>query len=85
MTSQHYTHGAIWSAIDALAKSKGFSTSGLAKHAGLDPTSFNKSKRTSPDGKPRWPSMESMTKILNTTHMSLSEFDSLITETSEGQ
>lgn len=71
------THQEIWQAIDNLAETNGFSTSGLAKKAGLDPTSFNKSKRFSPDGKPRWPSMESVSKILAVCEASLSDLDSL--------
>ena len=72
------THEKIWLAIDRLAKAFGYSPSGLAKQAGLDPTSFNKSKRLSPDGKPRWPSTESISKILAVTGASMTEFMSLI-------
>src|SRR5690606_18980330 len=54
------THSRIWTAIDSLAQSNGLSASGLAKRAGLDPTTFNKSKRVAPDGRPRWPSTESL-------------------------
>lgn len=78
MKENSYSHAEIWGAIDILAKNNGFSTSGLARHAGLDPTSFNKSKRNSPDGKPRWPSMESIVKILHATKTTLTAFDSLI-------
>jgi len=69
-----FTHAQIWSGLDRLAKAKGYSPSGLAKLSGLDPTSFNKSKRISPDGKPRWPSTESLSKVLSVTDMSLSDF-----------
>jgi hypothetical protein len=69
-----FSHPEIWNAIDRLAKSEGFSPSGLAKLAGLDPTTFNKSKRTSPEGKPRWPSTESLSKILGATGYSFSDF-----------
>ncbi|MEZ5814976.1 MAG: orotate phosphoribosyltransferase [Alphaproteobacteria bacterium] len=72
------THEKIWTAIDRLAKAFGYSPSGLAKQAGLDPTSFNKSKRISPDGKPRWPSTESIAKILAVTDSTMQEFISLI-------
>jgi orotate phosphoribosyltransferase len=72
------THEQIWTAIDRLASTNGYSPSGLAKHAGLDPTSFNKSKRMSPDGKPRWPSTESISKILNVTDVTMQNFISLI-------
>ena len=68
-----FSHSEIWLAIDTLAKKHGYSTSGLAKKAGLDPTAFNKSKRLSPDGKPRWPSTESLAKILSITGSSMSE------------
>lgn len=73
-----FTHAQIWDAIDRLAQSHNLSTSGLAKAAGLDPTSFNKSKRLSPEGKERWPSTESVAKILAATGSSMSDFLSLI-------
>lgn len=73
-----FTHPQIWQAIDRLAKSKGYSASGLAKRAGLDPTSFNRSKRTSPEGKPRWPSTESLAKVLAITESTMSDFITLI-------
>jgi len=44
------THPQIWRAIDALAARHGMSPSGLAKLAGLDPTTFNKSKRGAANG-----------------------------------
>ena len=72
------THDNIWLAIDRLANAFGYSPSGLARQAGLDPTSFNKSKRLSPDGKPRWPSTESISKILSVTGATMNEFTSLI-------
>lgn len=72
------SHEDIWNAIDRLAQTFGYSPSGLAKQAGLDPTSFNKSKRLSPDGKPRWPSTESIAKILNVTGATMTEFIALI-------
>jgi phage repressor protein C with HTH and peptisase S24 domain len=72
------SHSELWSAIDRLAERYDLSTSGLAKQAGLDPTTFNKSKRIGPDGKRRWPSTESIAKILDATGASLDEFMSLI-------
>lgn len=38
---QCMTHADLWLAIDALARRHGYSVSGLAKAAGLDPTTFN--------------------------------------------
>lgn len=73
-----FTHDEIWGAIDALAQAHNYSTSGLAKKAGLDPTTFNKSKRITADGKPRWPSTESITKSLNATDATLQDLVNLI-------
>lgn len=78
------THKQIWGAIDALARKKGLSPSGLAKLAGLDPTTFNKSKRDAPTGKLRWPSTESISKILSATSSTLEEFVALIEQSSGG-
>jgi phage repressor protein C with HTH and peptisase S24 domain len=72
------SHVRIWTAIDRLAERYGLSASGLARKAGLDATSFNRSKRTSPDGRDRWPSTESISKILNATGASLDEFMRLV-------
>jgi phage repressor protein C with HTH and peptisase S24 domain len=72
------THKQIWTAIDALAAKNKLSASGLAKQAGLDPTTFNKSKRGTPSGKLRWPSTESVSKILAATGASLEEFVALV-------
>ncbi|SDT93754.1 helix-turn-helix transcriptional regulator [Stappia sp. ES.058] len=72
------SHESVWTAIDRLASGHGLSASGLARRAGLDPTTFNPSKRTAPDGRPRWPSMESVSKILAATGASFSEFVDLL-------
>lgn len=72
------THKQIWRAIDALAERHSLSASGLAKIAGLDPTTFNKSKREVTDGKLHWPSTESLAKVLQATGSSLEEFVALI-------
>ena len=67
-------HTDVWNAIDRLAKEYGLSPSGLARKAGLDPTTFNKSKRVTREGKLRWPSTESVAKVLAATGASLGEF-----------
>lgn len=72
-------HDEIWRALDTLAAESGLSASGLAKAAGLDPTTFNPSKRTMPDGRARWPSTESLAKVLNATGASLEAFTALVT------
>jgi phage repressor protein C with HTH and peptisase S24 domain len=62
-----FTHTQIWGAIEILAAAHALSPSGLAKQAGLDSTSFNRSKRTNAQGRNRWPSTESIAKILAAT------------------
>ena len=70
------SHAQLWKAIDSLARHEGLSVSALAKRAGLDATSFNPSKRFGPGEppRPRWPSTESLTRILTATGLSLGEF-----------
>ena len=75
------THAQIWKAVDRLAERYGLSPSALAKRAGLDATTFNRSKRTTPDGRLRWPSTESIAKILAATGAGLVELMQLL----EGQ
>jgi phage repressor protein C with HTH and peptisase S24 domain len=72
------THAQVWSAIDRLAARAGLSASGLAKRAGLDPTTFNKSKRITPQGRARWPSTESIAKALAATGTAFDSFVTLI-------
>ncbi len=72
------SHDRVWAAIDALAERYSLSASGLARRAGLDSTAFNKSKRLSSDGRPRWPSTESLAKIMEATGASLDEFMALL-------
>lgn len=78
------SHAQIWKAIDALAAKKGMSASGLARAAGLDPTSFNPSKRAggSPP-RPRWPSTESLTRTLAVAGVSLAAFAELANDAPE--
>lgn len=66
------SHEQVWSVIDALAERNQLSASGLARRAGLDSTAFNKSKRHS-GGRPRWPSMESISKIIEATGTSIED------------
>lgn len=72
-------HDDIWRALDTLAAEYGLSASGLAKRSGLDATTFNPSKRRMPDGRARWPSTESLAKVLDATGASLEMFTSLVT------
>ena len=71
-------HNEIWRALDILAAENGLSPSGLARKAGLDPTTFNRSKRQMPDGRARWPSTESLAKALDAAGASLEMFSHLI-------
>lgn len=72
------THDDIWHAIEEFAVQHGMSCSGLARCSGLDPTTFNKSKRWTKEGQPRWPSTNSISKILSSTGASIQDFTKLI-------
>ena len=71
-------HDDVWRALDTLAAENGMSTSGLARRAGLDATTFNPSKRRMPDGRERWPGTESLAKVLDATGASLEVFSHLV-------
>lgn len=76
-----FTHRQLWNAIDRIAENHGYSPSGLAKKAGLDPTSFNPSKRQGPDGRPRWPTTESIALLLDAAGATMDEFTSFLSGT----
>ncbi len=71
-------HHDIWRALDKLADKFSMTPSSMARRAGLDPTTFNKSKRQGGDGKPRWPSTESLSKVLNVLDVRFEEFAALV-------
>lgn len=75
-------HRDIWRAIDQLAAHHDLSPSGLARRAGLDSTSFNPSKRAAKDGRLRWPSTESLSRVLDAVGTSFDDFASLVDGTS---
>lgn len=77
-------HSDIWRALDRLATEQGLTPSGLARRAGLDPTTFNRSKRVTRDGKLRWPSTESVSKVLDVTNCSLGHLVTLVDEPAPG-
>ena len=79
------THRQIWGALDALAVRYNLTASALAKKAGLDATTFNKSKRTAADGRQRWPNTESLAKVLDATGASLDEFMALMNDVAPGR
>jgi phage repressor protein C with HTH and peptisase S24 domain len=83
-TQRLLTHGQVWTALDRLAERAGMSASGLAKRSGLDPTTFNKSKRITADGRERWPSTESVAKALAATNSSIDTFVQLIGDGARG-
>jgi len=76
-------HRDIWQALDRLAEANDLSPSALAKRAGLDPTTFNRSKRRSDSGKLRWPSTESIAKVLAATNTTIAAFVGLLDAGSE--
>ena len=69
-----YTHASIWGAIDVVARNRNMSRSGLARFSGLDATAFNISKRFERSGKPHWPALYTLIKVLGATSMPMSDF-----------
>jgi phage repressor protein C with HTH and peptisase S24 domain len=78
-------HADVWRGIDRLAAKHGLSASGLARRAGLDPTAFNPSKRITREGRPRWPSTESVAKVLTVTGESFASFVTLTGSPGSGE
>ena len=68
------THAQVWQAIEIFAHERGFTCSGLARRSGLNATTFNKSKRFSANGRPRWVSLESIAKIIHFANISATDF-----------
>src|SRR6201988_2650169 len=68
----------VCTAIDPHAERAGMTASRLARRAVLDPTTFNKSKRATAEGRPRWPSTESIAKALAATGIPRETFVALI-------
>jgi len=73
-----FSHEALWDGVERVAARQGWTLSRLASIAGLDPTALNRSKRFGSDGKPRWPSMATVAKLLTATNIPLSEFCRMI-------
>jgi len=74
------THNEIWHAIESFAGDRNLSCSGLAKKSGLDPTTFNRSKRFSKQGQERWPNVHSIAKILSATGSTMGDFVKYVPE-----
>jgi len=74
----------VWAGIDQIAMERGLSTSGLALAAGLDPTTFNKSKRVL-GGHERWPSSSSIARVLDVMDVSLVEFAEKVERSAAGR
>lgn len=68
------THTELWMGICNLAESFHISCSRLARISGLNPTTFNPSKQTLSNGRPRWLSTYSLSRVLDATGISLAEF-----------
>ena len=68
------THADMWNAIDSFARSRNMTCSCMARRSGLDSTTLNRSKRWTRDGKPRWPSMQSLAKVLDSNDAYMIDF-----------
>ena len=71
-------HLSIWMALDHIAKSSKLSTSGLSKRVGLDPTTFNFSKRFLSNGAARWPSTRTIAFVCYSANIDTTKFYKLV-------
>lgn len=71
-------HADVWRALDALAAERGLSTNALGRKAGLDPLALAPNKRFSPAGQPRWPSTETVAKVVAAAGTDLAGFARLV-------
>ena len=69
-----FSHDALWGAIERLARRRGWTLCRLATRAGLAPTAFDRSRRFTADGRPRWPSLATIAKLLDATDVRFTEF-----------
>lgn len=60
----------VWETLDDLALERGLTPSGLARAAGLDPTTFNPSRRRTASGEMRWMAMPSLLQALGSLKIS---------------
>ncbi|MHA1541060.1 MAG: hypothetical protein ACTSXL_03030 [Alphaproteobacteria bacterium] len=70
----------FWKAIDKIAEMQNISASRLAVNSGLNPTTFNKSKRISKAGKLRYPSLKSILAVLESSKITWNELLFLVEE-----
>ena len=68
------THSELWAGIVNVANWRRVSCSGLARLAGLDSTTFNKSKRVNKYGQPHWPSTYTLACVLDAAGITLADF-----------
>ena len=78
-----FTHEDLWNAIEIIARKNNMTCSGLARASGLDPTTFNKSKRASKYGQPRWLSMETISKVLTATNTTADQFANMFPDSKQ--
>ena len=74
------TPASLWRAIDKIAEQNGKSPCGLARISKLNQTTFNPSKRVYPDGRVRWPKLETIDKVCRATNTSMLKFMYIVAE-----
>lgn len=72
------THAAIWAAIDELIARKGMPTADVSRAAMGHRRAFKPSCRKDASGKPIWPGMQSVSRVLSTLNVSFLEFGAMV-------
>src|SRR4051812_33438980 len=68
LTARHF-----WTVIDEIAAERAMSASALARAAGLDATTFNRSKRVDRHGRERWPATQTLVAVLAVAGLTLGD------------
>lgn len=76
--SNSSTHAAVWAAIDAIASARGMSLSALSAAAGCPKATLNRSHRFTEHGKPSWPTMRTIARVLDAAGMDYRQFGDLV-------
>lgn len=84
MVGQKNQNVFVWLTIDQLARKNKMTPSRLAALAGLDSSTFNKSKRFDNMGTYRLPSLNSVMAVCNALNITLTQFGMEMDEIIEG-
>lgn len=75
----------FWESLEKIAEREGIALSTLARQAGLDKTSMLPSKRYNLNGAMKWPSTETIGRVLNSLNISVQEYGAILAGTADAK